>query len=152
MSQDTLNLAARLDRLEAQNRRLKRVGAALALGLSLLALPSAAYFCDIVSGERLVLRDSSGRQRVMVDAYRTDAPALTFHSREGRTQASLGMDEKTGEFLVQVYDAKGSIKNSWRLGNEAAPAPAPAPAPQPKTPPTPASELPLSALNAVLPL
>jgi len=119
MSTDPRELNVRLERLEKQNKNLKRWGAGMALGLGLLGLASAKLVCDTVTGERLVLHDSSGRTRVMVDAYATDSPSLVFHSREGKPLAKMGMDEKSGELVINVLDQKGGVKASWRLGNEA---------------------------------
>lgn len=119
MSHDTPDLAVRLERLERENRRLKRWSTGLALGLGLVGLASAKLVCDTVTGERLVIHDPSGRTRVSVDAYSAETPGLVFHARDGRSSARLALDEKSGDFVVSVYDAKGTVKNSWRLGSEA---------------------------------
>ncbi len=117
MSNESRDLAVRLERLELQNKRLKRWGAGLALGLGLVGLASAKLVCDTVTGERLVIHDPSGRTRVTVDAYSSETPGLTFHNRDGRASARMAVDEKSGEFVVSVFDAKGAVKNSWRLGD-----------------------------------
>jgi hypothetical protein len=119
MNVESNELNVRLERLEKQNKNLKRWGAGLALGLGLLGLASAKMVCDTVTGERLVLRDPSGRTRVSVDAYSSDAPSLVFHSRDGRQTAKMGVNEKSGELVLTVFDAKGGTKASWSLGNEA---------------------------------
>ena|SRR6187399_1530883 len=119
MSTDPRELNVRLERLEKQNKNLKRWGAGMALGLGLLGLASAKMVCDTVTGERLVLHDPSGRTRVMLDAYGSDTPSLVFQSREGRQTAKMGVDEKSGELVINVFDQKGGVKASWRLGNEA---------------------------------
>ena len=119
MNVESHELNVRLERLEKQNRNLKRWGAGLALGVGLLGLASAKLVCDVVTGERLVLHDSSGRTRVTVDAYAAEAPSLVFHNREGRATAKMGVNEKSGELVIHVFDAKGGVKASWALGNEA---------------------------------
>ncbi len=30
----------------------------------------------------------------------------------------MGVDEKSGELVLNVFDAKGGVKASWSLGNE----------------------------------
>jgi hypothetical protein len=118
MNVESSDLNVRLERLEKQNKNLKRWGAGLALGLGLLGLASAKMVCNTVTGERLVISDPSGRQRVTVDAYGSETPGLVFHGRDGRAAAKIGMDEKSGELVLNVFDAKGGIKASWTLGND----------------------------------
>lgn len=119
MNVDPRELTVRLERLEQQNRNLKRWGAGLALGLGLVGLASAKLVCDTVTGERLVLHDTSGRTRVTVDAYGGDSPSLVFHGRDGRASAKMGVDEKSGELVINVFDGKGGVKASWSLGKDA---------------------------------
>ena len=119
MNFESNDLNVRLERLEKQNRNLKRWGAGLALGVGLLGLASAKLVCDPVTGERLVLHDTSGRTRVTVDAYGSESPSLVFHARDGRATAKMGVNEKTGELVLNVFDQKGGVKASWSLGNEA---------------------------------
>ncbi|MBK7644039.1 MAG: hypothetical protein IPJ19_13475 [Planctomycetes bacterium] len=119
MTVESHELNVRVERLEKQNKSLKRLGAGLALGLGLLGLASAKMVCDTVTGERLVIHDSSGRTRVSVDAYTSDTPGLVFHNRDGRASARMGVNEQTGELVMNVYDARGKVKATWSLGNEA---------------------------------
>lgn len=134
MSIESHDWNVRLERLEKQNRTLKRWGAGLALGLGLLGLASAKLVCDTVTGERLVLHDSSGRTRVTVDAYGSESPSLVFHARDGRATAKMGVNEKTGELVLNVFDPKGGVKASWSLGNEAPKTQDAAPAKKPDGP------------------
>ena len=131
MNVDPSALNVRLERLEKQNKNLKRWGAGLALGLGLLGLASAKMVCDTVTGERLVIRDSSGRTRVTVDAYSSETPGLIFHGRDGRATAKIGINEKSGERVMNVFDGKGGVKASWALGNECPQTKDPAPEKKP---------------------
>ena len=119
MNIDPRELNVRLERLEKQNKNLKRWGAGLALGLGLLGLASAKMVCDTVTGERLVISDPTGHRRVSIDAYSSGAPGLVFHSRDGRDTAKMSVDEKSGELVMTVFDGKGGVKATWSLGNEA---------------------------------
>ena len=127
MNFESHDLNVRLERLEQQNKNLKRWGAGLALGLGLLGLASAKMVCDTVTGERLVIHDTSGRARVTVDAYGSDTPSLVFNNRDGRASAKMGVNEKSGELVLTVFDAKGGVKASWSLGNESPKTQEPAP-------------------------
>jgi hypothetical protein len=111
MSTDVRDFEQRIGRLERENRKLKRWAAAACGGFALLGLlgMAAPAICDVVSGERFVLRDASGRQRVLVDAYQTDSPTLTLQSSAGKTLAKLGLDER-GEGYLNLYDEKGASK------------------------------------------
>lgn len=120
MSLEVLN--ARLERLEKENRRLKKWGAIAASSLGVIALFgfAAPVVCDIVSGERLVVRDEMGRQRFGVDAYRTQAPTISLHDANGRARARIGVDEK-GDLTMSFFDEKGGAKASYLFAADGAP-------------------------------
>ncbi len=120
MNHDMNALTARLERLERSHRRWRGAGLIAMLGVATLGLAAAApAVCDIVYGERLVLRDEGGRTRVTIDAYRTDTPSLAFQDRDGRVRARLGLD-KDGQAFVSVYDAKGALTNTQRFDGQPA--------------------------------
>lgn len=95
-------LEARIARLEAQNRRMKRLGLAglAAVGLMSFAAPA---ICDIVYAERFVLRDASDTKRVTFNAYATDTPTLSFHDGQGDVIGSVGLNPD-GAFEFRVMD------------------------------------------------
>ena len=117
MTEGLHDVNARLERLERENRRLKRWAGVACGGFALLGLAGAAApaICDVVSAERLVLRDNGGRQRLVVDAYQTDSPTLVLQTREGKTLARLGIDER-GEAYFNLYDKQGGAKAAWSSG------------------------------------
>jgi hypothetical protein len=116
MNTHDLELSTRLDRLERENRRFKRFGLAAALAVGALGLAAAApVMCDVVMGERLVLRDTSGRQRVLIDAYRVDNPSLSLADAQGRVRAKLALDAQ-GDLVVNLLDEKGATKGTHRFG------------------------------------
>jgi len=120
MSLDVLN--ARLERLEQENRRLKKWGGIAAASLGLLGLFgfAAPVVCDIVSGERLVVRDEMGRQRFGLDAYHTQAPAISLHDASGRARARLAIDEK-GDLTMSFFDERGGAKASYLFAADGSP-------------------------------
>ena len=131
MTHEQNELIQRIDRLELTNRRMKLWGGIACGACALLGLAGAAAVCDVVTGERLVLHDPSGRTRVTLDAYSSEAPSLVFHSREGRSLAKFGVSEE-GDAWVSVYDKQGKVKSTYRLGAEAAPITPSAPKSEPK--------------------
>lgn len=118
MHSQTQELSLRLERLERENRRMKRIGAVAATVLGVLALAGAAApLCDIVTGERLVLRDESGRSRVTIDAYHVEQPSIAFHDKAGKAIARLGVD-KNGDAFLATYDARGATRGNWTFTPE----------------------------------
>lgn len=101
------NLTARLDKLERQNKRLVRAGAA-AFGLAIAGWAmSMAPVCKTVWAERFVLRDARNNERAVLTAYETGGtPQLTFLNQKGKSVATLSVDEDGGAFLT-LADAKG---------------------------------------------
>lgn len=109
-------LAQRIQQLERANRRMKIFGGIALVGTLCLAA-ATPYVCDVVTGERLVLRDSSGRSRITMNAYNTETPALEFQSKEGRTTGSLTISDD-GIANLSLYDAKGKARGTYRWGDE----------------------------------
>ncbi|MBL8857361.1 MAG: hypothetical protein JNL28_02495 [Planctomycetes bacterium] len=122
MNSDFNTLNARLTQLERENRRLKKWGAIASGALCTLALVgfAAPIVCDIVTGERLVIRDHTGRARVGIDAYRTELPGLTLHDKSGRERAKLAIDDK-GDATLSFTDEKGVAKASYLFAANGAP-------------------------------
>ncbi|MFN0243148.1 MAG: hypothetical protein ACKVWV_09685 [Planctomycetota bacterium] len=113
-------LSNRLDRLERENRRWKRVvvgvaGSVAALGVLAMATP----VCDVITGERLVLRDSSGRQRFMIDAYQQGTPTIVWNDASGKAIARFGL-ENDGLARITYFDAHGKVRACERVGADGA--------------------------------
>lgn len=116
MTQELSKLTQRLEQLERQNRRFKKVGVGLAGALGVVALMAANPLCDIVSAERFVLRDSHGKTRMLMDAYHTE-PSIQLRNQAGKTVASFGVD-KQGEAYLTFFDANGNPKGSSKAKSE----------------------------------
>lgn len=119
MQNEFSELNDRLQRLEQSNRRLKRTAGFLAGGFVIagLAAFAAPSMCDVLYGERLVLRDTSGHQRLVMDAYRNEAPTITWHDKDGRALAKLGLNND-GVASLEYFDKQGQSKSSYSLSPE----------------------------------
>lgn len=136
MSLTQHDLALRLDALERQNRRLKRGGIVAALGLAALGMQSfaAPTVCDVVSAERIVLRNSRGRARIVMDAYSSGEPTITFHDQKGKAASRLqlnsagGLDVsvfKVGKPVPATFRSDGSSLTPAEMGHEGSGLPQP---------------------------
>ena len=114
MEAESASLLQRIEKLERSNRKLRRASIAIAsagllLGLAGMAAPA---LCDTLYAERLVLRDPSGSQRIVADAY-GGVPSFSVLSKEGRALARIGVAQD-GEPYLTFYDAKGGEKGTWK--------------------------------------
>lgn len=119
MNMDQNNLEARLVRLEAQNRRLKRGGLAALVGLGSLTVMSfaAPSFCETVWAERFVLRDASNTKRITMNAYSTDTPSIAFHDARGKEIGSIGLNSD-GAFKFSVMNEGKSVPASFAFNKD----------------------------------
>lgn len=122
MSDNKLDLLTRLEQLESENRRMKRVGTALfsCLGLGLLVGFAAPRICDTISAERFLVKDSRGKTRIMLNAYSTDAPSITWSNAKGKQIATLSLDS-SDEMNLEVFKDGKSTKRSFSTEGPAAP-------------------------------
>lgn len=116
-------LAARVQSLEDENRRLKsrtkRWGVALAAlgGVAVLTSMTAAM-CETVWAERFVLKDSRGRQRGFITAYETGgAPQLALLDAKGGRALTFGVDDE-GRGYFEVGGANGPVRSHFSISPE----------------------------------
>jgi hypothetical protein len=104
---ETQDLARRLEKLERENRRLKRGGLVVAGLLGLVGLTGmvAPRLCNTVWAERFVLNDNGGKTRLTLDAYRSGDPVVTAQDQSGKTIAKLTL---SGSPTLEFYDAEGT--------------------------------------------
>lgn len=119
MTENTRELMTRLDRLERENRRIKRVGGSLlaALGLAGIVGFAAPKMCNTVWAERFVLQDSRGQQRMVLNAYSTKTPAITFNDAKGKGVAALQI-EQSGDMSLKVFKQAGQEAASFSFTPE----------------------------------
>lgn len=126
MQADIRELNDRLEKLEGENKRLKRfaiAGVALlgVVGLSSMAMSgkfSAASVCKTVWAERFVLQDSSGRERGVITAYETGGtPVFSLLDEKGKKAISFGVAE-TGKAYVEIPGAEGAVRSHFGISPE----------------------------------
>jgi len=100
----TNDLARRIEALERSNRRLRLAGGAALGACALLGLASLARpaLCRTVTGERFLLVDRTGTQRMVLDAYETSSPTIAFTDSQGRKAARLELADDGG-LALQLY-------------------------------------------------
>lgn len=111
----------RLARLEAENRRLKRIGLAglgafCALGLASWAAPT---FCHTVTAERFVLRDAHNKKRLTMNAYGTDVPTIAFHDAKGKQTGTIGVT-KDGSLKIATTEKGESVPARFSVDDDGA--------------------------------
>lgn len=110
MTPEMHTICERVERLERENRTLKRVGiAALAL-MATAVLMGQARPSRTVEAEKIIVRDSHGRPRITIGtplssgaavAIQPDDPAIWMSDEKGVDRMILTMDG------IKVADAKG---------------------------------------------
>lgn len=109
-------LLQRVDALEKENRRMKRLGMGLLGASSLIALMSAAapMLCKTVWAERLVLRNSSGQDVMTMDAYSGEVPTITMKADDGK-RVRLSWNEGV---LMDFLDKRGESATTVKINTD----------------------------------
>ena len=110
------NIESRIAQLEKQNRRLKVWGGVLgAFALAATLMSASTAMCKTVWAERLVLRDSSGRDRLMMDAYTGGTPTITMRDEHGKSVARLSWQDGVS---MDLLDKNGKIRASMKVDKQ----------------------------------
>ena len=111
MNEPTMEtLARRLDRVERENRRLKKAGVAILAGIAALVLMGHVVGEKVVAAERFVLLDSSGQPRAVL-AVAKGGSGLYLYDNKGKLRAGLvgGTADETG---LTLYHKNGKL--AWK--------------------------------------
>jgi hypothetical protein len=105
-TQDLASIQDRLEKLESQNRWIKRAGAGALVLAALLVLMAAQEqpAAKNKEPEKLVLRDGKGNERVWL-GMSSEGPILRFRDDEGKERIWLGLQKNTPGLVV--YDEQG---------------------------------------------
>jgi hypothetical protein len=140
MAIDTPEMQAilqRIERLEADNRRLRRAMLGVALLAAVVLAMGQARPRRTVEADEFVLRDKAGRKRALLGFDSSGHPSLTFYAENSNFTASLdGADEASLILLGAGIDeqialeagksvhglsilAKGAVARIWAIGSKA---------------------------------
>lgn len=103
----------RLDRLERENRHVKRVGVAALATITAVILTGQAApprAPKVVEADEFVLRDGKGAVRAML-GFRGGAPLLSFYDEEQTLRVGLGFTP-AGLPTVAILSKDGNIRSS----------------------------------------
>ena len=104
------HLARRLDRLERENQRLKRLGALALIGLAALVImgqATSAPVANTIEAERFVLRDASGHARASLGVRPDGTAALALADDTHQERAVFTV---TAQGLAAV-----ELSERWKL-------------------------------------
>jgi hypothetical protein len=96
-SSDLQSLVARVERLERQNRLLKRIGLTLFLSGAAFVVMGQARPSRTVEAERFVLKDTGGRMRGLLAAGdENNGPGLLLYDSNGEIQVAITVKLQSG--------------------------------------------------------
>jgi len=95
MNEPTINnMLQRLDRLERENHRLKRIGALVVVVIAAVVLMGQARpskVAKVIEAEKFVLRDTSGQVGAILFTLYGGSPHLEFRDKKGNLRITLGV-------------------------------------------------------------
>ena len=125
MNEPTMDkLVQRLDRLEKENRRMKRIGALVAVGIAAVVLMGQARsskVAKVIEAEKFVLRDTSGQVGAILFTVDEGSPHLEFRDKKRNLRITLGVMSSTSprtmsietkrrpESSLVLFDEKGQV-------------------------------------------
>jgi len=116
-SHDLEKMAAKIDRLERQNRFARRLGVIVAVfAAAFLLLGNSPNKAKTLDAQRLLVRDSSGTVRVEISVSdKTGQPKITLSDTKGKTRFHLGLHSKESVPSIAMLDGKGRLRSSFGL-------------------------------------
>ncbi len=105
----------RLERLERENLRLKRVGTVVLVFALALVLMGQVGSSRVISAQYFVVTDAAGKRRALLGTTDTGDPSLMLLDRDGEPRASVLV---TG---FGLQDASGTTRALLSLGADATP-------------------------------
>ncbi len=83
------SVVRRLERVERENRRLKRWGSVMLLGIACLTMMGQTQSGKTVEAERFVVRDTKGKVRAELGAFPEGKTALVLYDQERRPRVEV---------------------------------------------------------------
>jgi len=88
-----------------------------AIGLAGIVGFAAPRVCNTVWAERFVVQDSRGNSRMVLNAYSTKTPGITFNDASGKGVAALQI-EKSGDMSLKIFKRAGRRAASFSFTPE----------------------------------
>jgi len=124
MNNPEIDVVRRLERLERENKHLRRAGVAALVVTGVALLASATTVCKTVWAERFVLKDPSNRDRAVLTAYEAGGePKLSLLDESGKSALTFGVGNDGVAFLELPGD-EGPVRRQILLSSDGAAAPA----------------------------
>ena len=129
MTRHEIDVVRRLEKLERENRNLRRAGLAAVALTGVAFLASASAVCKTVWAERFVLRDPSNNERAVLTAYETGGtPQLSLLDAQGKPALTFGVADD-GIAYLELPGEEGPRRHKIQLSSDGAAVPAKAAAP-----------------------
>jgi len=93
----------RLDRLEKENRCLKRIGALVVVGIAAVVLMGQAKpskVPKVIEAEKLILRDEAGRIRATLDGSESTRERFALFDVNGKARAGIWLGPDGSPALI----------------------------------------------------
>jgi hypothetical protein len=116
-------LAIRLDRLERENRRLKRTGAVALVGIAALVLmgqTTPGEVANVLEAKQFVLRDSRGDTRAVLALGPDGSVGLGLSDKAGTARAWLSLGPQ-GSPSFALFDRAARPRATLRLWPDGVP-------------------------------
>ena len=124
MTSHEIDVVRRLERLERENRNLRRAGLAAVALTGVAFLAGASAVCKTVWAERFVLKDSSNRERAVLTAYETGGvPQLSLLDAQGKAALTFGVADD-GIAFMELPGDEGPVRHAIRLSSDGTAVPA----------------------------
>lgn len=107
-------LVQRLDRLECENRRLKRAGVVALAVTAAMLLMGQVTSNKVLEAEQFMLTDSKGRNRGGLRVLTDGRPILQLADEQGRPRAELAMlSNNTPALYFYDYDQGRDVERKY---------------------------------------
>lgn len=117
---DVHTILVRLEKLERQNRRLKRGAVAVLIAISALLLMGQGRLSRTIEANKFVLKDADGRARAEMDLQSGGNPTLCFRDANGYPTILMGGgDEPSLDLSLPNFKERVELfaaKKSYGLG------------------------------------
>jgi len=107
------SLKMRIDRLERQNRSVKRLTAVLFFVITALVVTGISVPRKVakeIEAERFVLRDASGKVRASLGFSEDERMGLTLFDKSGKNRIWLGVLDKNNTVSLALRNQKGELR------------------------------------------